>query len=125
MFSSQTVFSLPGGGDSLRDSFASRAPDVAWVELFKWEGLSQEQREGFPPICPDFLIELRSRTDRLKPLQNKMREYLASGLRLGWLINYQDKQVEIYRMGQEVEVVGIPVILSGEDVLLGFSLEVS
>jgi len=117
VFSSQTVFSLPGGGD--------RSPDVAWIELQRWQQLSQEQREGFPPICPDFLIELRSRTDRLKPLQNKMQEYLASGLRLGWLINHQDKKVEIYRIGQEVEVVGIPVVLSGEDLLPGFSLEVS
>jgi Uma2 family endonuclease len=98
---------------------------VAWVELQRWQGLSQEEREGFPPICPDFLIELRSRTDRLKPLQNKMQEYLASGLRLGWLINHKDKQVEIYRIGQEVEVVGMPVVLSGEDVLPGFSLEVN
>jgi Uma2 family endonuclease len=117
VFSSQTVFSLPGGGD--------RSPDVAWVQLSRWQQLSQEEREGFPPICPDFVIELRSRTDRLKPLQNKMQEYLASGLHLGWLINHKDKQVEIYRMGQEVEVVGMPVVLSGEDVLPGFSLEVS
>lgn len=117
VFSSQTVFSLPGGGD--------RSPDVAWVELSRWQKLSQEEREGFPPICPDFLIELRSRTDRLKPLQNKMQEYLASGLRLGWLINPKDKQVEIYRIGQEVEVVEMPVVLSGEEVLPGFSLEVS
>jgi Uma2 family endonuclease len=117
VFSSQTVFSLPEGGD--------RSPDVAWVQLSRWQGLSQEEREGFPPICPDFLIELRSRSDRLKPLQNKMQEYQASGLRLGWLINPKDKQVEIYRIGQEVEVVRMPVVLSGEDVLPGFSLEVS
>ena len=87
--------------------------------------LSQEEREGFPPICPDFVIELRSRSDQLKPLQGKMQEYLASGLRLGWLINPKDKQVEIYRMGQEVEVVEMPVVLSGEEVLPGFRLEVS
>ncbi|HEY9599173.1 MAG TPA: Uma2 family endonuclease [Cyanophyceae cyanobacterium] len=117
VFSSQTVFSLPGGGD--------RSPDVAWVELQRWQGLSQEERDGFPPICPDFVIELRSRTDRLKPLQNKMLEYLTSGLRLGWLINHKDRQVEIYRMGQDVEVMGMPVVLSGEEVLPGFSLAVS
>lgn len=115
VFSSQTVFSLPGGGD--------RSPDVAWVQLERWQGLSQEEREGFPPICPDFAIELRSRTDRLKPLQEKMQEYLASGLRLGWLINPKDRQVEIYRVGQPVEVVAMPVVLSGEEVLPGFSLE--
>ncbi|NEP00304.1 MAG: Uma2 family endonuclease [Symploca sp. SIO2E9] len=117
VFSSQTVFSLPGGGD--------RSPDVAWVELQRWQGLSQEERQGFPPICPDFLIELRSRTDKLKPLQNKMLEYLASGLRLGWLINAKDQQVEIYRLDQEMEVLRMPVVLSGEDILPGFSLEVS
>jgi Uma2 family endonuclease len=117
VFSSSTIFSLPGGGD--------RSPDVAWVQLERWQALSQEEREGFPPICPDFAIELRSRTDRLKPLQNKMQEYLASGLRLGWLINPQNKQVEIYRAGQEVEVVAMPVVLSGEEVLPGFSLEVN
>ena len=117
VFSSQTVFSLPGGGD--------RSPDVAWVKLERWEALSPEEREGFPPICPDFLIELRSRTDRLKPLQNKMQEYLASGLRLGWLINRKSKQVEIYRQGKDVEVVAVPVVLSGEDVLPGFSLAFS
>lgn len=117
VFSSQTVFSLPAGGD--------RAPDAAWVQLERWQALSQEEREGFPPICPDFLIELRSRTDRLKPLQEKMQEYLASGLRLGWLINQKDQQVEIYRQGKAVEVVGIPVVLSGEGVLPGFSLALS
>ncbi|EDX75984.1 hypothetical protein MC7420_5418 [Coleofasciculus chthonoplastes PCC 7420] len=75
---------------------------MAWVEVSRWQGLSQEEREGFPPICPDFVIELRSRTDRLKPLQTKMLEYWASGLRLGWLINRKDRQVEIYRQGQEI-----------------------
>jgi Uma2 family endonuclease len=73
-------------------------------------------------ICPDFVIELRSRSDRLKPLQEKMQEYIVCGLRLGWLINQQDKQVEIYRAGQPVEVVAIPIELSGEGVLPGFTL---
>jgi Uma2 family endonuclease len=115
VFSSQTVFSLPNGGD--------RAPDVAWVQQSRWDSLSQEEREKFPPICPDFVIELRSRSDRLKPLQEKMQEYLASGLRLGWLINLQGQQVEIYRLGQAVEVLTIPVTLLGEDVLPGFDLQ--
>ena len=114
VFSSQTIFSLPNGGD--------RAPDVAWVEKQRWENLTQEAREGFPPLCPDFVIELRSRTDPLKPLRDKMQEYLASGLRLGWLINPKDRQVEIYRSQTEVQVVSIPRILSGEDVLPGFEL---
>jgi Uma2 family endonuclease len=114
VFSSQTVFNLPGGGD--------RAPDVAWVQLDRWKRLSQAEREGFPPLCPDFVIELRSRSDRLKPLQEKMQEYLACGLRLGWLINRQDQQVEIYRAGQPVDVVTLPTVLSGEAVLPGFQL---
>ena len=114
VFSSSTIFSLPGQGD--------RSPDVAWVRRDRWEALTPEQREGFPPICPDFVIELRSKSDRLRPLQEKMQEYLASGLRLGWLINPKDRQVEIYRVGQGLEVVTMPTVLSGEDVLPGFEL---
>jgi Uma2 family endonuclease len=112
---SSTVFSLPGQGD--------RSPDVAWVRLDRWQALTPEQRETFPPICPDFVIELRSKRDRLKPLQDKMQEYLNSSLRLGWLINPQDRQVEIYRPGQPAEVVPFPVVLSGEEVLPGFTRE--
>ncbi|NET24614.1 Uma2 family endonuclease [Okeania sp. SIO1I7] len=114
VFSSSTIFSLPGGGD--------RSPDVAWVSLEKWENLTQQERESFPPICPDFVIELRSKSDRLSPLQAKMREYLESGLLLGWLINPQQKQVEIYRQNQEVEIVTMPIILSGENILPGLNV---
>lgn len=117
VFSSSTIFNLPGGGD--------RSPDVAWVNRKQWESLTQAEREKFPPICPDFVIELRSRSDRLTPLQEKMQEYLESGLRLGWLINPQDRQVEIYRSNQPVETLLYPVTLSGEDVLPGFSLFMS
>lgn len=109
VFSSSTIFSLPKGGD--------RSPDVAWISMERWIKLTQEERESFPPICPDFVIELRSRTDRLKLLQDKMLEYLASGLKLGWLINPQQKQVEIYRVNQLIEIVNMPVVMSGEDVL--------
>lgn len=115
VFSSSTIFKLPGGGD--------RSPDAAWVKLKRWEALSEEEQEKFPPICPDFVIELRSRTDQLKPLQQKMQEYLDSGLLLGWLINPQDKQVEIYRPNQAVEIVKFPIDLSGEEVLPGFILK--
>lgn len=117
VFSSSTMFKLPGGGD--------RSPDAAWVSQERWDALSPEEKEQFPPICPDFVIELRSKSDRLGPLQAKMLEYLDSGLRLGWLINPQDQTVEIYRVGKEAEIVQLPATVSGEDVLTGFMLELS
>ncbi|MEM8778149.1 MAG: Uma2 family endonuclease [Cyanobacteria bacterium P01_G01_bin.49] len=117
VFSSSTIFRLPKGGD--------RSPDAAWVKLEKWKALSEEQQEKFPPICPDFVIELRSRTDNLKSLQDKMQEYLNSDLSLGWLINPQDQQVEIYRSNKIVEVIQLPTILDGETILPGFSLSLS
>ncbi len=116
VFSSSTIFILPNG--------AKRSPDAAWVKLERWEALTSEQRKKFPPLVPDFAIELRSETDRLKPIQDKMKEYIENGLRLGWLINPQDNQVEIYRPGKGVEIVNIPAILSGEDVLPGFELHI-
>lgn len=114
-FDSSTEFSLPNGGD--------RSPDASWVRLERWEALTAEEQDGFPPICPDFVVELRSITDSLKELQNKMKEYLASGLRLGWLIDPKNQRVEIYRQGQDVEVLQSPTTLSGEDVLPGFVLD--
>ena len=114
VFDSSTGFSLPNGGD--------RSPDASWVKLERWDALTSEEQEGFPPICPDFVIELRSRTDSLT-LQTKMQEYLASGLRLGWLLDPQNQRVEIYRVGQEVEIQYSPSSLSGEDLLPGFVLE--
>jgi Uma2 family endonuclease len=86
--------------------------------------LSAEQRQKFPPIAPDFVMELRSRTDSLELLQQKMQEYLNSGVRLGWLFNPQDQEVEIYRQGQAKEVRQLPTELSGEAVLPGFVLGV-
>ena len=116
VFSSSTIFRLPNGGD--------RSPDAAWVSLERWEALTEKEREEFPPICPDFAIELRSRIDALAPQRVKMQEYLNSGLRLGWLINpQQQQQVEIYRPDRTVEIVQLPVSLSGEDVLPGFVLD--
>lgn len=117
VFSSSTCFKLPSGSD--------RSPDVAWVAQEQWERLAPEQRKKFPPLCPDFVIELRSESDALEPLQRKMQEYVQSGLRLGWLINPQDQQVELYRAGQPVQVLQNPEQLSGEDVLPGFILEIS
>jgi Uma2 family endonuclease len=116
VFSSSTIFKLPGGGD--------RSPDAAWVELSRWQALTPEQRQTFPPIAPDFVIELRSRTDSLTSLQEKMQEYLNSGVRLGWLFNPQDQQVEVYRPGTDKQVYDLPVELSGEEVLPGFMLPV-
>jgi Uma2 family endonuclease len=117
VFSSSTIFKLPGGGD--------RSPDAAWVELSRWQSLTPEQRQKFPPIAPDFVIELRSRTDNLQTLQEKMQEYMDSGVLLGWMFNPQDQQVEIYRQGQEKEVRSLPTQLSGETVLPGFVLQVN
>jgi Uma2 family endonuclease len=117
VFSSSTIFKLPGGGD--------RSPDAAWVELSRWQALTPEQRQKFPPIAPDFVIELRSRTDNLGMLQEKMQEYLESGVRLGWLFNPQDQQVEVYRQGQAKQVYELPTKLSGEEVLPGFILTVT
>ncbi|NET09910.1 MAG: Uma2 family endonuclease [Merismopedia sp. SIO2A8] len=115
VFSSSTIFRLPNGG--------SRSPDAGWVELSRWQALTPKQRQVFPPIAPDFVIELRSQTDSLSTLQDKMQEYMDSGVRLGWLINPKNQQVEIYRQGQEKEVRALPTHLSGETVLPDFSLQ--
>jgi Uma2 family endonuclease len=115
VFSSSTVFTLPNGG--------KRSPDVAWIANERWDSLTIQEKEKFARICPDFVIELRSRTDSLSQLQEKMQEYLNSGLRLGWLIDPQNQQVEIYRQNQSVEIVSLPTSLSGENVLPGFILE--
>jgi Uma2 family endonuclease len=114
-FSSSTIFKLPLG--------SKRSPDVAWIERSRWDAIAPEEQEKFPPIAPDFVIELRSRTGNLSDLQEKMAEYQANGVRLGWLINPQQQQVEIYRLGQAAEVIQSPLTLSGENVLPGFTLD--
>lgn len=116
VFSSSTIFQLPNG--------AKRSPDVAWIALNRWAALSEAEQEKFPPLAPDFVIELRSRTDDLATLQAKMQEYLDNGVQLGWLFDPQNQQVEIYQPGQPVEVRSLPTQLSGADLLPGFSLEV-
>jgi Uma2 family endonuclease len=113
-FDSSTMFKLPNG--------AFRSPDAAWISLARWNQLSLDEQESFPPICPDFVVELRSKTDTLKSIQDKMQEYLDNGTRLGFLLNPQGKQVEIYRQGQVKEVVNAPGDVSGEEVLMGFVL---
>jgi len=114
-FDSSTGFTLPNG--------AVRVPDLSWVEKSRWEALTAEQRQKFLPLCPDFVIELMSPSDTLMEVQAKMQEYRANGCRLGWLINPKKREVEIYRLGQEVEVLLSPQTLSGEDVLPGFVLD--
>jgi Uma2 family endonuclease len=116
-FDSSTGFKLPNGAD--------RSPDASWVRLDRWNALTEEQKDSFIPLAPDFAVELRSKTDVLKTVQAKMREYIDNGVRLGWLIDPKSRRVEIYRPGQEVEVLESPVSLSGEDVLPGFALDLS
>jgi Uma2 family endonuclease len=114
VFDSSTGFTLPNKAD--------RSPDASWVEKSRWSALTPEQREKFIPLCPDFVIELVSPSDSLKKTQEKMQEYMENGCRLGWLINRKKREVEIYRPGQDVEVLQSPLTLSGENVLPGFVL---
>ncbi|MBE9092637.1 Uma2 family endonuclease [Tychonema sp. LEGE 07203] len=114
VFDSSTGFTLPNKAD--------RSPDASWVEKSRWQALTPEQREKFIPLCPDFVIELVSPSDSLKKTQEKMQEYRENGCRLGWLINRKKREVEIYRLGQDVEVLQSPLTLSGENVLPGFVL---
>jgi len=113
-FDSSGGFKLPNGAD--------RSPDASWVKKERWDALTPEQKDSFAPLCPDFVVELRSKTDSLKKLQDKMQEYIDNGVKLGWLINPKMRQVEIYRLGQPVEILASPQQLSGEDVLPGFIL---
>lgn len=114
VFDSSTGFTLPSGSD--------RSPDVSWVEKSRWDALTKEQKEKFIPLCPDFVIEIMSPNDNLKKTHNKMQEYIENGCRLGWLINRKKQEVEIYRPGQDVEVLKFPQTISGENILPGFLL---
>ena len=116
-FDSSTGFHLPNGSD--------RSPDAAWIKQEKWDTLSLEQKESFSPICPDFVLELRSKTDSLEKLQSKMREYIENGASLGWLIDQKNQRVEIYRPGKDVEILEHPTSLSGENILPGFILDLT
>lgn len=120
-FDSSTIFVLPNG--------ARRSPDVSWIRLERWNQLSQVQQDGFPPISPDFVIELVSPSDlksqRYQDLQAKMQEYLDNGVKLGWLIEPSAKTVAIYRSGKQVEILNNPQSLSGEDILPGFILDLT
>ncbi len=115
IFDSSTGFELPEGGD--------RSPDLAWINLDKWEALTPEQRRGFLPLCPDFAVELMSRSDSWIQTQAKMVEYMESGCRLAWLLDPKGKRAAIYRVGKPPELLTAPDSLSGEDVLPGFVLD--
>ncbi len=111
VFDSSTGFKLPNGAD--------RSPDASWISLVKWDSLTSEQQQKFLPLCPDFVVELLSPSDKLE----KMQEYIDNGTRLGWLINCREQQVAIYRQGKEVEILDRPDNLLGEDVVPGFVLD--
>jgi len=113
-FDSSTMFQLPNG--------AFRSPDAAWIVQSRWKKLTDEERKTFPPICPDFVVELRSETDTLTSLQKKMQEYINNGTRLGWLIDPKNQTVEIYRQDQEKEILSNPNQVTGENILPGFVL---
>lgn len=116
-FDSSTLFSLPNG--------ARRSPDVSWIRNERWEVLSDEDQETFPPLCPDFVVELRSKTDSLAHLQEKMEEYIQNGAQLGWLIDPLERKVHVYSAGGRAErTLNDPETVSGEPLLKGFVLDV-
>ena len=108
-FDSSTCFKFPNG--------ANRSPDVAFIIKRRWEQLSSQEREIFPPIVPDFVLELMSPSDSLKVTQDKMQEYMNNGVKLGWLINRRHSKVEIYRQGEDKQVLDTPELIFGENVL--------
>jgi Uma2 family endonuclease len=117
-FTSSTGFTLSTG--------AKKLPDAAWIKLERWNALSLEQKQKFAPICPDFVVELRSASDNLKPLQEKMQEYIREpGVQLGWLIDRKNRRVYIYRPGLPEECLENPATVSGDPVLPGFVLNMS
>jgi Uma2 family endonuclease len=115
VFDSSTGFTLPNN--------AKRSPDVSWIEISRWQELTSKQKRGFAPIAPDFVLELLSPNDRLEDTQQKMSEYIACGVKLGWLIYPDEQRVEIYRWGKDVEVLIDAQSLSGEDLLPGLVVE--
>ena len=116
VFDSSTLFILPNG--------ARRSPDLSWVKRERWEALTEEEQEGFAPLCPDFVIELRSRSDNLPPLEDKMLEYIANGALMAWLIDPLRKRVYIYRPNRTAEILEDPEKVSGDPELQGFTLDV-
>lgn len=117
LFDSSTGFKLSSG--------ATKSPDVSWIESSRWQAIPKEQQRKFAPIDPDFVIELMSSTDDREELQQKMVEYMNCGIKLGWLICPDEKQVEIYRNGRDEEILDNPSSLSGEKVLPGLILDLA
>jgi Uma2 family endonuclease len=116
VFDSQTFFRLQNG--------AKRMPDVAWVKNERWDSLSEEEQEGIIPFAPDFVIELRSRTDIIEDLKAKMKEFIENNVQLGWLIDPKEKKVYVYRPNAKVETLDDPQEISGEPLLKGFVLKI-
>ena len=116
-FDSSAGFILPNG--------ATRSPDASWIKLTKWNALSDAQKAKFAPICPDFVVEIRSPSDNLKPLQDKMQEYIDNGASLGWLIDRKNKQVYIYYPNQDVQCLDNSVTVSGDSLLPNFKLDLT
>jgi Uma2 family endonuclease len=114
-FDSSTGFILPNG--------AKRSPDASWIQLSRWQSLTSDQQTKFAPICPDFVVELRSASDRLSDLQAKMEEYIQNGSRLGWLIDRTDKKVYVYRSQSELICLDNPSEIDGSPELNGFILD--
>jgi Uma2 family endonuclease len=117
LYDSSTGFRLPNG--------AIRSPDAAWVSQVRWEALTPEQRQKWVPLCPDFVVELKSASDDIEDLRLKMQEYLDNGLRLGWLIDPETQTVEVYRANQPVEILSNPTEISAEDIMPGFVLSLA
>jgi Uma2 family endonuclease len=116
VFDSNTEFRLPNG--------ANRSPDASWVLKSRWEALPEAEREKFPPLCPDFVLELLSPSDNLGETKLKMEEYVANGARLGWLIDPKSKRVFVYT-DAGVQILEDARQLSGDPVLPGFRLDMS
>lgn len=117
LYDSSTGFRLPNG--------AIRSPDAAWVSQVRWEALTPEQRQKWVPLCPDFVVELKSNSDDIEDLRLKMQEYLNNGLRLGWLIDPETQTVEVYRANQPVESLSNPTEIAAENIMPGFVLSLA
>jgi Uma2 family endonuclease len=116
-FDSNTGFTLPDG--------SMRSPDAAWVEASRWDAMSEPDKDRFSPLCPDFIIELRSQSDSLPALETKMEQWIANGAQLAWLIDPQRKVVVVYRTNCVPEICEHPTSIKGDGIIVGFELPLS